>query len=671
MTHRRPPRSLVLLLATAFVTAVIVADVVAADDAVLVGLTIVGPLAMGTVWGPRATALFSAPIVLVAGLQFLWNDNAGQWTYGVPLAVVIAGSSGAVAAAWMRRRAAAYAGQVTQLSGALTASEAQLEAILEHAGEAIMARRPDGSLLFANQAAADVLGLADPAEIESLSAEELMARFEVHDEQGREVSLADLPGTRILRGETVVPEMVVRNVDRHTGRERWLRNKATAVLGPDGRVTMAVNLVEDVTEAKRAEFVQGLLAEAGEVLSSSLDYERTLHAVAELAVPRLADWCAIDLPDAAGRVTSVAIVHRDPGMVQLARRLREEYPSTVRGARGAGAAIRTGESSLITEVTDEMLRAAAVDERHFELVRDLGLRSVMIVPMHAASGEALGAITLASSTSRRYGPDDLRLAEELGHRAGVAVENARLYGERGKIAHTLQSALLPPAMPELERWELATRYRPAGALNEVGGDFYDAVRMAEGWAVVIGDVAGKGATAASLTALARHTLHSVLELTGSPRQALAYLNERLNRRPELSLTTAAILVLPDVGDAVEIVSAGHPLPLLAGAGGVQPVGAPWPLLGGFEARPEAWSPRRVKVAPGDRLLLFTDGVPDAPAEGEGRRRERFGEERLHAVVGSCAGAGAADLVAAVDGAVTAFSEGARGDDVALVALRRR
>ncbi|HEY8581595.1 MAG TPA: SpoIIE family protein phosphatase [Capillimicrobium sp.] len=663
----------VLVCAALFVAAATAVDIAVGPRAVLVGLLIIGPLAMGTVWGPRQTALFSLPVVLIAALQFLWNDNAGSWSYPVPLAVVGAASWAAVAGAWMREQALGYERQVRVLSGELSASEAQLAAVLEHAGEAIIARRVDGSLVFANEAAAQILGVDGVGEIATITPEQMMHRFEVYDEAGREVALEDLPGTQILRGAaTEPPEIVVRNVDRRTGQERWLRNKATAVRGPDGTVTMAVNLIEDVTARVRAQQVERLLAEAGEALSSSLDYERTLQTVAELAVPRLADWCGVDLPDDTGAVVPVAIVHRDPAMVEGARALRAAYPSRVDSPNGAGRVIRTGDSVLVEQVTEEMLAAAARDAAHLEGIEALRLRSVMIVPMCAAGGGVLGAITFASTSARRYSTADLRVAEELGRRAGVAIENARLYEERARVAHTLQSALLPPTMPEIEGWEIATSYRPAGAVNEVGGDFFDAVRVRGGWAVMIGDVAGKGARAAALTALARHTLHTALELTGDARAAVAHLNRRLERRAELSLATAAVVTVLDADGVwdgeVEVVAAGHPLPLVVRpAGAVQPAGEPRQLLGAFPAGENTWARGRVTVRAGDVVVLYTDGVLDAVGEDG----ERFGEARLLAVLGDARGDSAEDVVRAVEHALESFACGSRGDDVALVALRRR
>src|SRR5216684_7891933 len=135
------------------------------------------------------------------------------------------------------------------------------------------------------------------------------------------------------------------------------------------------------------------------------------------------------------------------------------------------------------------------------------MTSALVVPM-VARQRTLGAITLVSSTEgRHFDAGDLAKAEELGRRAGLAVDNARLYSERSRVAQTLQASLLPRALPHIPGIELASRFRPAGEGLEVGGDFYDVFPAAGGnWMAVIGDVCGKGAEAAGLTALARYTV---------------------------------------------------------------------------------------------------------------------------------------------------------------------
>ena len=238
-----------------------------------------------------------------------------------------------------------------------------------------------------------------------------------------------------------------------------------------------------------------------------LDYERTLQEVAELAVPELADWCGVDMPGPHGEIRPVAIAHVDPEKLRTGQELRGAYPVDPAGEAGPPAVMRGGPSYLAPHVGDEELVAYATDERHLELLRAVGFRAVMVVPI-SAQGETLGALTFVSAESgRTFGDDDLALAEELGRRAGMAVANARAYTEREEIARTLQASFRPPDLPQIEGWEAACLHEPAGeAPNEVGGDFFEAFPVAGGWMAVIGDVEGKGASAASVTAMARHTI---------------------------------------------------------------------------------------------------------------------------------------------------------------------
>lgn len=182
-------------------------------------------------------------------------------------------------------------------------------------------------------------------------------------------------------------------------------------------------------EAEEAEQRFAFLAEASELLAKSLDYETTLASVAQLAVPRLADWCSVDIVDDDGVAQPVALAHADPAKVALAREYQLRYPADPRGAHGTPLVLRTGEPEVIPEVTDAMIAAAAVDSEHLEMLRALGLNSIMCVPLQAR-GKLLGAITFVSSrVDRLYGPIDLALAEDLARTAALAVDNARLYRE--------------------------------------------------------------------------------------------------------------------------------------------------------------------------------------------------------------------------------------------------
>jgi len=214
---------------------------------------------------------------------------------------------------------------------------------------------------------------------------------------------------------------------RPDGESRWVWTRASLLTDAKGRPQSFVGISRDITEQKRAEAARGFLAEATDALFGSLDLEQMLMQVAELAIRRLSDWCSVDLLDEEGRLVSVAVAHVDPEKVSLARELRERYPPDPDAATGAPNVIRTGRSELYREISQELLEETVRDEEQLRILRNLGLRSAMVVPLEAR-GRAFGAIIFVSAESRRiYGDDDLALAEELGRRAAVAIDNVRLH----------------------------------------------------------------------------------------------------------------------------------------------------------------------------------------------------------------------------------------------------
>jgi PAS domain S-box-containing protein len=546
------------------------------------------------------------------------------------------------------------------LTQELETVEQRLDAILANLAEAVTVQDRSGRLVFANQAAADLLGAAGVEELLTSDPNELIKRFETFNEDGSPLRSEQLPGRRVLAGEPAEP-FVVRVVDRATGEARWRMTKATPVFGADGEVALAVNIIEDVTASKRAELGQRLLADASAVLGASLDYESTLQQIAELAVPRLADWCSVSVRRGP-LLQALAVAHSDPAKVEWGRRYSERFPIRLDEPGGIAEVFRTGQAQLVPEVTTAMLDAAGLDPEQRRLIGELGMTSVMLVPM-ATPERTVGVITMTSAESgHRFTDDDLELAEELGRRAGTALENARLHTELGEVARTLQRSLLPPRLPEVPGWSLRSLYVPATGQAEVGGDFYDVFPTAAGWMAVIGDVAGRGAAAASLTAMARYTLRTAGSLVGTPAMGLARLNENLRARGELALCTAAIVLLRDDAEA-SVVSAGHPLPLLVRDGRAQLVGRTGPLLGAFDHG--HWLPAPVTLEPGDVLVLFTDGVLDARGRnGDGR----FGEERLAATLAGATDAD--DAIRRIRSALEDFSGGEHTDDTAVLALMR-
>jgi len=185
------------------------------------------------------------------------------------------------------------------------------------------------------------------------------------------------------------------------------------------------------TSAERGRF----LAEAGRILASSLDYQATLTSAARLAVPRLADWCVVDIVAEDGTLQRLAIAHVDPELVALVRALHERYPPNPHSRRGVINVIRTAEPEIVDEVLDEWLVRMARDDNHLAALRRLQLKSYMCVPL-VAKGRTLGAITFVSVTTGRYSGDDLILAEDLAWRMAAAIDNARLYKEAQDASRT-------------------------------------------------------------------------------------------------------------------------------------------------------------------------------------------------------------------------------------------
>jgi len=587
--------------------------------------------------------------------------------YGLNLVATLASRWGADARAgvWFELDRA-DGGEPAPPPGIGDAIGGQLATVLDGLAEAVTVSDAQGRTVYANDAAAQLLRLSAREQAAGASGGELMERFEVFDEHGAPVALEQLPGSRVRAGELDPEPMLVRNVVKATGEERWLLNKTTAICDADGRVTGVVNVIEDVTEAKRTELAQRLLAEASDALASSLDYESTLQRIAQVAVPGFADWCGVDVPGPGGVAELVALVHSDPAKVALARRMRARYPVSLERREGI-AAVMGGDASFVrAAIGDEELRAYAEDEQHFEMLRELGMASVVVVPL-AAGGQKLGTLILARATpGRPFDAADVQLAEELGRRAGTAVLNARAYTERAAIAATLQRGLRPPELLAPPGFTIASHYDAAGAFNEVGGDFYDVFTTADGWMLVMGDVAGHGAEAAALTALARYTLRSAGQLTRDAVRAVHQLNATLRDLPQLSLCTtvcAHVRVARAGGAAlVTLANCGHPRPLLLRDGTLEEIGCVGPMAGAFDD--SAWSGTEIALQPDDVLVVYTDGVLDTVGT-----EERFGSERLRAAL---AGAGSADpheLVGALAEAVNGFRDGAQRDDTAIVALR--
>jgi serine phosphatase RsbU (regulator of sigma subunit) len=435
---------------------------------------------------------------------------------------------------------------------------------------------------------------------------------------------------------------------------------------------LAVALIVAFEEAARAGARAGqrrlaFLAEANRTLTTSLDVDETLDALTRLAVPTLGDWCAVEARTSGDTASRLHVAHADARRVAQVETLLRRYPRDPGDPEGLTSQVMaTGRPLLLRKVGEGLVRRVARDEEHLRLIKDLRLRSVIVVPL-IGRGRPMGTLTLATAESRRrLGPADLDFFAELARTTAMAIENASLHQERSVVARTLQSSLLPTDIPEIPGVELAVRYRPAGGRELVGGDFYDVFESGEGtWGVALGDVCGKGPEAAALTGLVRHTIRTAAAGGRKPSSVLGLVNRQIIRNKVDRFCTATLgRVRHSNGSVVvDISCGGHPPPLIYRPGRtVEAAECLGTLLGVFPEPSLVEVP--VELAPGDAIVFYTDGVTERfEREGSG------GDSQLVALLWDSNGLDADQIADRIYlDAAEAAGNGPR-DDMALVVLR--
>jgi PAS domain S-box-containing protein len=316
-------------------------------------------------------------------------------------------------------------------------SRDQLDLILRSIAEGVTAQTADGKLTFANDAAARLSGFETAAAMLAATGDEILTAFEIFQEDGTPFPLERLPGRRALAGES--SSAVVRFRVKRTGEERWSFVSGAPVLGADGGVELAVSVFREFTDRRRTEQAWQFLAAAGATLGSSLDYQTTLKRVADLAVPRIADWCSVEILRPDGGLEQLAVAHVDPAKRELAREWRRRWPP--RPESTPYRVVRSGQPEMLSEITEAMIEAGAPDPEQRQMARTLGLRSAMVVPL-VVGGKPFGAVSFVTAESgRRYGREDLILATEIAARASLAVENARAFAETRQAVETRDNFL--------------------------------------------------------------------------------------------------------------------------------------------------------------------------------------------------------------------------------------
>ncbi|MDT5122327.1 MAG: hypothetical protein QOC96_1809 [Acidobacteriota bacterium] len=314
------------------------------------------------------------------------------------------------------REANRRANELIKLQKKTAEADAKLAAIVESSDDAIIGKTLDGIITSWNHGAEKIYGY---------TASEIIGQPITTIAPPERYAEMEQILAKLRRGESVEHTVTVRV--RKDGKRIDISLTVSPIKNADGQITGASTIARDITEQKQRESAEKFLAEASTTLASSLDYETTLAAVALFAVPHFADWCSVDMVTEDGTVSRLAVAHVDPEKIVWAHELQERYPPDPAEPHGVYQVLRTGQSEFYPEIPDELLVKSARDAEHLEVIRRIGFKSAMLVPL-IARGKTLGVITFVNSESARHHTQgDLALAEDLANRAALAVDNARLY----------------------------------------------------------------------------------------------------------------------------------------------------------------------------------------------------------------------------------------------------
>lgn len=394
-------------------------------------------------------------------------------------------------------------------------------------------------------------------------------------------------------------------------------------------------------------------------LAGTLNVRRTALRLLTMIRPRLADWSLVVLPD--GRTGGLLLVGGDDAEFHGVVSQRTIDP------QGLGRVLRTGRTELVhVALGAETQGSLSTMIPHPRLVEEAAtFRPADLLGVGlTARGTTFGALVMVRGDGTRPFDDDIAVIQRVAERAALALDSARLYEERARVAAVLQDSLRPPSLPQIEGARLAARYRPAAEQLEIGGDFYDVHGNDDDWLLCLGDVCGKGVEAAALNGRARQSIRTARCFDRRPDAVLGALNTVLHDEATMQFVTVVCARMrPDDGGLrVDIASAGHPKPIVLRAGGrVEQVD-----VGGTAAGMVAdvtYRPTTIRLDRGDTMLLFTDGIDEAFGHDG-----QYGVDRLLALLPPYAGAGPDVLCEVVEQQVIEYLDGRPHDDMALLAV---
>jgi PAS domain S-box-containing protein len=434
---------------------------------------------------------------------------------------------------------------------------------------------------------------------------------------------------------------------------------------PERGVVGASVIARDITAQRRRRRAQEFLVAASRTLDASLDPTETARTIVATAVPELAELCVIDLVREDGRLGDSIVAGADPAAAARLERIRRETPLDPGGEHPVAQVLRSGQPMVWRDLTaPTIVDQVAQNEDHRQLMDDAGYNSAAVVSL-IARGHTLGALSfLHARPDLRYDPADLEFLAELGDRAAMALDNARLYRERDRIAVNLQRGLRPPSPAAIEGLEISVVFEAAGERVEIGGDVYDVLPTEDGCWVLIADVAGKGSAAAAVSVAVRHAVRGLTREIDEPDEVLARVNELLLDGSTLNDFATAVLVrLRDGagGWSVALAAAGHPPAVHVSASGATQLGG-GAVLG-------AWPQPSIErhealLAGGDTLVLCTDGWLEAGPRARHRGPEALAERALE-----LSAAALTEMTEQLRLDAVSRSEGSLRDDMVILAIR--
>jgi PAS domain S-box-containing protein len=452
---------------------------------------------------------------------------------------------------------------------------------------------------------------------------------------------------------------------------RWFDVSARAVANDDGSIERVVGVAIDVTDRRRveaeAEKARGRLSYLAGVASRLVEVLEPVE-VAEMLVAEtvgtIADYCVVDLYPPTCPAVHTTVGHVDSEMVPLMHEThRYRIEGRPSGLETTQALFARGHTGFYPDLAHEEVVDSGVDDHHRELLARIDTASSILLPLEAR-GKLVGGIALGRVRgSPRFDEDDRVLCEQLAERAAVVLDNARLFADRTAAIRSLQETLIPPELPTIDGLDLAARYQVAQADGDIGGDFYDVFVLADGSTfAVIGDVSGKGPSAAAVTGVVRQILRAVTMHEPRPAAALAAANRVLTTQFDETRFCTAMAVRIE-GARMTIANAGHPPPYLVRPGSAAELAEAQGTLLGVVDDP-ALHDLVVDLAPGEALVMVTDGLTEARRDGR-----EFGEGALLECLGSIRpGSSAATIADVLVAAAEAYAERPITDDLAVVVI---